>query len=697
MKVFKNKKGFTLVELLVAISIMGIIMLIALPQISNIQQSNKKTKYKKYAESMLSSGKLYTDAYTEDMFGNNQSGCVDITYNEMKEKDLLKEIKIDGSTCNSSDTFIRVRKSNNHYSYETSVYCTDKNGKVVYEDTLAGACSEGPDEDGPIIEFDSNGSDWTKGTGLTTKILLYDDYGLLENAKIQYAWFKSGAIQGEWTTKDFQNKRYEGTSKAKLSVTVTVPQGVSGQYVLKVKPVDVRDSNGNWLSTTAVSNPFKLDNTKPNCGTNNGSNVWTASNRTVSVNCSDSHSGCVRASYSTTYNSGTTITDSVTISDKVGNTNVCPYNVYVDKEAPTTPTSGSIGTVSGKNPSASIKTAASGSADVNSGSGLSGYRYLVTNTSTKPTDKSKFTTSLAFTRSCGTSYYGWAIAVDNVGNTSAVYSLGSTSDAADVYDTNWSTCTKKCGTGYQYKYNTCALKDTLSQKCNEQTCCSKTANNTCGNWTWSPCTATCDGGTKYQYRDCTLKSAYDGSSCPGTKRETQNADTACGTDPCEIPVNETQYSGCDSYYITTCTTSTCKYSKKNGAAESGTIEKAKLANQIGSNCNITYCSSWISGSNGGTTVYYTVSNMEKCALTSVYAGDSCSKSNVGTYSFNASFSGVTVQKDAGGCGFQVTFKGPLARPNEGKTSSWRTYRCDTNWFCTSWCGESNTACAGSPS
>ena len=521
-------KGFTLVELLVAISIMGIILVIALPQISNIQQNNKTTKYKKYAESMLSSGKLYTDAYTEDMFGNNQSGCVDITYNEMKEKDLLKEIKISGSTCNSNKTFIRVRKSNNHYLYETSVYCTDKNGKVVYEDTIPGVCIDGPDVDGPIIEFDENGSDWTKGTGLTTKILLYDDYGLLENAKIQYAWFKSGTIQGEWTTKDFQNKRYEGTSTAKLSVTVTVPQGVSGQYVLKVKPVDVRDSNGNWLSTTAESNPFKLDNTKPNCGTNDGSNVWTASNRTISVNCSDSHSGCVRSSYSTTYNSGTTITDSVTISDKVGNTNVCAYDVYVDKEAPTTPTSGSIGTVSGSNAAASIATAAGGSADVNSGSGLSGYRYLVTNTATTPTNKSLFTSSLAFTRSCGTSYYGWAIAVDNVGNMSGVYSLGNTSDGADVYDANWGACTKKCGTGYQYKYNTCALKDTLSQKCNEQTCCSQTEATNCGDWTWSTCTESCgDSGTKYQYRTCDLKSAYDGTSCPGTTTEYQNEGTAC--------------------------------------------------------------------------------------------------------------------------------------------------------------------------
>ena len=530
----KNSKGFTLVELLVAISILGIIMVIALPQISNLQTNNQKTKYKKYADSMLSSGKLYTDSYTEDMFGNNTSGCVDIKYSDMKDRNLLKDIKVDGSTCSSNKTFIRVRKSNDHYMYETSVYCTDKNGKVVYEVTLPGTCDgSGPDITGPTISLSRNGSDWTKGTGLKTTIYLYDDYGLLENAKIKYAWYKGSTLQGSWTTKDFKNERYEGTSSAKLSETVTVPQNATGEYTLKVVPVDVRDANGNWLSTTFVSEPFKLDNTKPSCGSNNGQSTWTGSNRTINLGCIDNHSGCAQNPYSKLYNSGTTREDTITVLDNVGNSATCTYNVYVDKEAPTTPTSGAIGAVSGSNPAASIQTVAGGSSEVNNGSGLKEYRYLVTTSSTTPTNKSAFTTSRNYTRSCGTSYYAWAIAVDNVGNMSAVKSLGNTSDAADAYDTNWSACSKECGTGVQYKYNTCALKSTLSQSCNSRDCCSKTEPTGCGSWSWSSCTASCgSSGTKYETRTCNLKSAYDGTSCPGTITQTQSENTACNRIDC---------------------------------------------------------------------------------------------------------------------------------------------------------------------
>ena len=185
-----NNKGFTLVELLVAITILGIIMAIAIPQLSNIQNNNKTTKYKKYADTIITSGKLYTDAYTEDMFGNNKSGCIDIPYTDMDDKDLIKDIKVSGATCKSDKTFIRVRKANDHYFYEASVSCKDKEGKVVYEELLPSDACNGlePDTEGPKIKINPNTKDWTKGVGEKLKITVWDEYGMLENTKINLIW-----------------------------------------------------------------------------------------------------------------------------------------------------------------------------------------------------------------------------------------------------------------------------------------------------------------------------------------------------------------------------------------------------------------------------------------------------------------------------------------------------------------------------
>ena len=144
-----------------------------------------------------------------------------------------------------------------------------------------------------------------------------------------------------------------------------------------------------------------------------------------------------------------------------------------DIQDPTIPTSGSIGLVSGSNTTGTIQNPVSGSTDESEIT----YKYLVTNTNTKP-DKydTNFTTSRDFARSCGKTYYGWAVAEDTNGYRSEVYALGSTQDGANSYS-GWTACSKTCGGGTQTRTNSCALVTTgLSQNCNTQACCAYAVN-----------------------------------------------------------------------------------------------------------------------------------------------------------------------------------------------------------------------------
>ncbi len=577
MKHLKNK-GFTLIELVVAITILGIILLLALPRLSDLKNSNRTKKYEKYAESLMTSAKLYTDSYSKDMFGNNESGCYDIPYSKLEGKHLAKDIKVDGATCDTyaSDgktplTYVKVLKSNQNYSYQVAIKCLDQHGNTVYEKKVIGAgICDGTkaDEEGPTIVITPDSHDWYNGkkSGKPDKVTIKisDLYGVLENATIEYAWIKSGESSVTYKTKDFKNKRGAGTLNAPLTTTVEVPQGKTGIYQLVIKSDKVRDINGNYPSvTTITSGEFKLDNTPPTISNieNSKDGIWTNSSVTISASATDAHSGIKKVYY--TYSnsnaasglqedwntiipnnqnlliSKTWTTDRnsdvyLIAVDNAGNQSaiVSAGKIKIDKTPPTIPIRGSIGNVSGSNATGTIQTKASGSTD--SGSGLKEYRYLVNNTGTAPANtNSGFTTSRQFQRACGASYYAYAIAIDVVGNRSTVKSLGKTSDGANTYS-SWSSCSAKCNGGTQTRTNSCALITTgLSQECNTQLCCSKTTT-TWGNY--GACNKTCGGGT--QKKTGTIKSAYDGSTCGTTSSSRECNTQACyNANDCKIRGN----------------------------------------------------------------------------------------------------------------------------------------------------------------
>ena len=373
-----KESGFTLIELLVAISILGLITIIAMPQISNLQNSNKETKYKKYADSLMTSAKLYTDSYSEDMFGYNTSGCYDISYADLKEKDLVKDIKINGESCAGGKdllTYVRVYKSNTNYNYGVSIYCVDSDQQEVYSKLLNGnEICDGtkPDEVPPEIEISPNSSDtWKPSSDIKVTITISDPYGMLENTKIKYTWTKNpySISENEYKEYNFKNKRYDDS----LKLTVKAPKKVAGEYYLVVKPVDVRDANGNYQTFSETSGVFKIDDIAPDVPTvkmyqwsNNSTrptssdglteyinNTWSTKKvYTTASSSTDEGSGLDRYEYTTTgattnHTNKTGTSRSIeadgisTIKyracDKAGNCSsyTTTYTVNVDKTAPT--------------------------------------------------------------------------------------------------------------------------------------------------------------------------------------------------------------------------------------------------------------------------------------------------------------------------------------------------------------------------
>lgn len=105
----KNNSGFTLVELLVTIIILGIITTMSFPLLRRLQESNKMNRIELYGTSLEELAKAYVEAYEDDLFPIGEiNKCAVISVDMLESKKVYKDISIDDFSCKSDNTFILV-------------------------------------------------------------------------------------------------------------------------------------------------------------------------------------------------------------------------------------------------------------------------------------------------------------------------------------------------------------------------------------------------------------------------------------------------------------------------------------------------------------------------------------------------------------------------------------------------------------
>ncbi len=236
-----NNKGFTLVELLVVIVIMGVIMGMSWPVITRIQENNEINKYNKYGEALVEAAKLYVDSYEEDIFyyeddltdeQRRMGQCTYITYSDLYDHLLIKDFNVNGVTCNSESTFVRVVRKKGKYSYDVFLGCgykkdnnaqlTNASGDIFYtypeENTLnymnTTACSRLHENSGPpvakVTYVYSCPYKYNSGPYVNLEWIAEDDD--TESQEIMYCLSESATECSNWWSNDYYDHGYTSDS-----------------------------------------------------------------------------------------------------------------------------------------------------------------------------------------------------------------------------------------------------------------------------------------------------------------------------------------------------------------------------------------------------------------------------------------------------------------------------------------------------
>lgn len=129
----KNKKGFTLIEVLAVVVIMGLLITLIVPNILGDVDTGKSEYNLKLEGQLKLSGKTYYSEHKSDLptIMNGKSYAY-ITVPEMKTKNYITNefVDADGNECSPSYVYVRQKTYNSdEYEYVPCLVCQDKDGK----------------------------------------------------------------------------------------------------------------------------------------------------------------------------------------------------------------------------------------------------------------------------------------------------------------------------------------------------------------------------------------------------------------------------------------------------------------------------------------------------------------------------------------------------------------------------------------
>lgn len=317
MKTIKNKSsGFTLVEVLAAVTILGILSVVAVVSINGIIQRAKEEHYITAEDQLKLAGESYVQQ-NRSALPKAIGQKTKVPLKTLVEKNYIKQIKdYSDNNCDINKSYVQIFKySQSDYSYVAYLDCPAYDSKATIE------------KGSPKIKITM--SEPTTTNSSSASISITDSEKLLSWSYIIYKDGKEVKNSGSIFLKNYPKSLSEKISlakytpgKVKVVVTATNIYGLTTTKSSGV--INYKDTQG---PTCIIKEQDKKTNPKP----------WTKGPVTITVGCSDGDGvGCTKENYTKTFKT-TTDVGKVIIEDKEGNKTTCEVSVNVDVTPPAVP------------------------------------------------------------------------------------------------------------------------------------------------------------------------------------------------------------------------------------------------------------------------------------------------------------------------------------------------------------------------
>lgn len=311
----KNNKGFSLVELLAAIVIMGILTGIGIVSVTYLINKTEKEYYKAQESEIIMAAKSYTQdnrGFLPKRVGQKNQ----IYLKTLQSKKYIGEVlDRNKKKCDPDRSYVQVyRYSKNNYSYVVNLVCDSYTSEDNSPTNLVG----------PNITFNFEGIGSNDNYDLAKVTVTIEDEDKISGYR--YIISKSG--------NEVKNSGdVDGKLEKKITFTIPLKEFVPGTIEVKVVATDFYGNESTKKETKTIKN-----SKAPTCTVLKANTTWTNKPPVeVQVKCIDyTGLGCKKDVYTQLFYTEAKI-GLVEMEDNTGNKGECSANTYIDLTPPSTP------------------------------------------------------------------------------------------------------------------------------------------------------------------------------------------------------------------------------------------------------------------------------------------------------------------------------------------------------------------------